>query len=87
MRFEEGDKFRVRYGDGDTWVCPICGYENLTPNYDSEEMSSCENCRSRFEVYTVQEVVDVNDEAGASEHGKIQTVGREFRKEPGGDGD
>jgi len=64
---EEGDIYRVKYGEGDTWKCPVCGQEVFTPNYDTEEMLSCPECGSGFDAYIVQEVTGVGNEKGRSE--------------------
>lgn len=61
---EKGQIFPVEYGEGDTWKCPVCGYEEKCPTYDSVEMEYCTNCSSSFETYMVQEVTEVNHPEG-----------------------
>lgn len=69
--FEEGDKFKIEYGKEDTWKCPVCGHEKFT-NYDAEDMEHCPECKTDFEVYTVQEIKNLNREEGKSEYAKLE---------------
>lgn len=72
MSVEEGDIYQVEYGVGDTWKCPVCGFENETC-YDEDDMEKCMNCKSNFKVYTVQEVKNIRDEQSRPDYQKISS--------------
>ena len=76
MTVEEGDIYRVEYGRGDTWKCPVCGFENETC-YDDHDLEHCMNCKSDFEAYTVQEVKNIRGEQGRSDYHKISVKNEE----------